>query len=103
MTAPVAPCYTSRFTGKPVPIIGYVIAQWGGRLRIVAVDYRSKWKRHGWPDCNPAANKIAVDKDRVIREFSTEAAARRALDAGNAHWMIDRSLAYDAIHREPEA
>lgn len=103
MTASAAPCYISPVTRKPVAIIGYDVVTFPGwRLGLLAVDYRSKWKAQGWPDCNPAAQKTAVDKDYVIRTFRTEAAARRALDAARAHWVVDRSLAYDAIRREPE-
>lgn len=103
MTASAAPCYMSRMTGKPVEIRGYAVVTFPGwRLGLLAVDHWSRWKYHGWPDCDPAAEKRVVDKDYVIRLFRTEAVARRALEKGRAHWAVDRSLAYDAIRREPE-
>lgn len=103
MTASAAPCYISPFTRKPVEIRGVAVVTFPGRrLGLLAVDYWSKWKYHGWPNCNPAADKTVVDKDFVIRLFRTEAAARRALDAASGHWLVDRSLAYDAIRREPD-
>lgn len=103
MTDNSAPCYMNRFTGKPATILEYAVVTFPGwRLGLLAVDHRSRWKYHGWPGCNPAAQKTAVDKDYVIRTFRTEAAARRALDAASGHWTVDRSLAYDAIRREPE-
>ncbi len=103
MTASAAPCYISPVTRKPVEIRGYAVCTFPGwRLGLLAVDYWSRWKYHGWPNADPAADKTVVDKDYVIRLFRTEAAARAALDKARAHWVVDRSLAYDAIRREPE-
>jgi len=103
MTDSAAPCYT-RFDGKPLTVRGYaVVSLPGRRLEILAVVYISHFKYQGFPGCDPAAERVTVDKDYVFRTFQNKGAAHRAFEAAQGHWMVDRSLAIDAIRREPDA
>jgi hypothetical protein len=82
-------------------IIGFaVVTLPGWRLALLGVTYERGRKLCGYPDVDVTEDRIVVDRDYLIRRFTSGQAARRALDAARAHWATDRSLAYAAVQRE---
>jgi hypothetical protein len=80
MTAVAAPCYMRQ------PIGFAIVTYPGWRLGLLAVSSRGLHKYFGWPHCDPAAERIVVDRDYVFALFKTEAGARAALAAVQPQW-----------------